>query len=73
MNRLQTVTNIGQGTANDDAHGIFDIGLFHFVHQITLGNVLVGEQNILRLIITVMFCHYLPPFQRYKIDTEFYI
>ena len=54
VNRLQAVTNVRKRTADDDAHGVFDIGLLHFVDQIALGNMLVGEENIFGFITAIM-------------------
>ena len=31
MDRLQTVTRIGQGTRHDDAHGVVEIGALHLL------------------------------------------
>jgi hypothetical protein len=36
MNRLQTIANVGQGAADDDAHGIVKIGPLHFVFNLDL-------------------------------------
>ena len=61
VDRLEAVTHIGQRPANDDAHGVFNIGALHFFNQVTLGDHLVGETNILRFIITVMLCQNASP------------
>ena len=58
VNRLQTVTNVGKRTANDDAHGVFNIGFFHFIHQIAGGDMLIRKHNIFRLVISIMLCHF---------------
>ena len=34
MHRLQAVANIGQGTADDDAHRVIQIGFAHLVFEI---------------------------------------
>ena len=56
MDRLQAIPDIRQGPAHDDRHGIFNIGLFHFLHQVGLGDHLVRETDVLRFIAAVM-CH----------------
>lgn len=38
MNGLEAVADIGQGTRHDDAHGIFEVGLFYFVNERGLRN-----------------------------------
>ena len=43
MDRLQAVTDIGQGSAYDDGHGIVDITGLHFLHQLRLNDILIGE------------------------------
>ncbi len=52
--RLQAVPDIGQCPSHDDGHGVFDVGLFHFVHQVALGDHLVGETDVLRFVASVM-------------------
>ena len=61
VNRLQSVPDVGQGAAYDDTHGILNIGFFHFVHQIGRGYMLIREQNVLGLIITVVLCQDVSP------------
>ena len=60
MHRLQPVPHIRQGAAHDHAHGVLDVGLLHFVHQLALGDHLVWKRNVLRLIASVV-CHTAPP------------
>ena len=45
MDGLQTVADVGQRPAYDHAHGVIEIGLFHFVRQID-GKRLLGELKI---------------------------
>ena len=61
VNRLQTITDIRQSTANDDAHGVFNVGFLHLVHQVGLGNHLIRKTDILRLVITIMLCQFASP------------
>ena len=56
MHRFQTVPHVGQGTTHNDAHGVFNIGLLHFLHQFALGDYLVGKGDVLWFIRTIM-CH----------------
>ena len=53
MHRLETVAHVGQGPVHDDGHRIFHKGGFHFLDQIVRCDRLIGEQNILRLVITI--------------------
>ena len=62
--RLQAVPHIGQGPAYNDAHGVLNVGLLHFVYQLGLGNHLVGEGDVLRFVITVV-CH-IPHLLKYR-------
>ena len=61
MYGLQAVTNVGKGTANDDAHGVLDIRAFHFIHQIGLGDGLVREPDIIRAIGAIMLSQFASP------------
>ena len=56
VDRLQTVPNIRQSPAHNDGHCIFNIGFFHFVHQVGFSDYLVRETDILWFIAAVM-CH----------------
>ena len=60
VDRLQAVPHIRQGPANNDAHGVFDIGPFHFLHQVGFGDHLVREGNVLWFVASVV-CHKAPP------------
>ena len=60
VNRLQTVTDVGQGPAHDDGHGIFNVGPFHLINQIALGDVLIRKHDVLGFVTAVM-CHKAPP------------
>ena len=60
MDRLQAVPHIRQGPANDDAHGVLDIGFLHFLHQVGFGDHLIRKSNILRFVASVM-CHNTSP------------
>jgi len=57
---LQTVPDIGQGPAHNDRHGVFDVGLLHFIDQIALGDDLVRKPDVLGFVAAVM-CHKAPP------------
>ena len=46
MHRFQTVPHIGQGPADDDAHGVIDVGLAHFLFQIYIDNRLALKGQI---------------------------
>ena len=39
--RLQAVAHVRQGTADDDAHRVVDIGLLHFVMNLMLKHLLI--------------------------------
>ena len=58
VDRLETVTNIRQGTANDDAHGVLDVGFFHFGDQRGFHDFLVGVADLLRIVLG-FFSHWL--------------
>ena len=58
---LQAISHIRQSAANDDAHGVFNIGFFHFIDQITLNDGLIREHNVLGLVITIMVCQTASP------------
>ena len=60
VDRLQAVTNVGQGTAHDDGHGVFNVGTLHFVHQIAGGDHLIRETDVLRFVASIV-CHKAPP------------
>ena len=60
VDRLQTITNIGQSTSLDDAHGVLKEGAFHFLHQRRFGDHLIGEHNVLRFVIAIV-CHFTSP------------
>ena len=61
MHRLEAVAHVGQSAAYDDAHGVFNIGFFHFGNQRRLGDHLIGEENVLRLVVAVMTGHVTSP------------
>ena len=46
VHRFQTVPHIGQGPADDDAHGVIDVGLAHFLFQIYIDNRLALKGQI---------------------------
>ena len=56
VDRLQTVSHIGQGTADDNGHGIVDVAGLHLLHQFRLGYHLIWEKYIFGLIVSFM-CH----------------
>ena len=56
VDRLQTVPDVGQGPAHNDAHGIFDIAGLHLLDQFRFGDDLIREGDVLRLIVSVV-CH----------------
>ena len=58
VDRLETVTNIRQGTAHDDAHGVLDVGFFHFGDQRGFHDFLVGVADLLRIVLG-FFSHWL--------------
>ena len=51
MDGLQAVTDIGQGPAHDDGHGVFDIGLFHLRYQGGGNNMLVRVADLLGIVL----------------------
>ncbi len=55
---LQTVAHIGQGAANDDGHGVLDVGGRHFMHELARDDLLVGETNVLGLVVYVFMGHF---------------
>ena len=54
VNGFQTVPDVGQSAPNDNGHGVFNIGLLHFVHQIALGDDLIRETDVLGFVTAVM-------------------
>ena len=61
VNGLQAVPDIRQCPPHNDGHGVFNVGFLHFVHQIAVGDDLVGETDILRFIASIV-CHKAPPY-----------
>ena len=51
VDRLQAVTDIGQGPAHNNGHGIFNIGFLHFRNQRGVDNVLVRVTDLLRIVL----------------------
>ena len=51
---FQAVPHIRQGPAYNDAHGVFDVGFLHLVHQSGLRDHLVWKGDILGFIVSVM-------------------
>ena len=56
VNRLQTVTNIGQRTTDDNGHSILDVAVFHFFYKLGFHDGLIGIHDILGLVILFMLC-----------------
>ena len=57
VHRLQAVPHIRQGAAHNDAHGIFDIGLFHLRHQRRFHDSLFRIPDLLGVILG-FFTHF---------------
>ena len=55
---LQPVAHVGQRASDDDGHGVLDIGGLHLVDELAPDDLLVGEADILGLIIYVSVCHF---------------
>ena len=55
---LETVAHVGQRTADDDAHRVFDIARRHFADQLRLDYVLLGKSNVFRFVILILTCHF---------------
>ena len=56
VHRLETVPHIRQGAAHYNGHGIVYIACLHLLHQLRLGNDLIGEEYVFRFVISLM-CH----------------
>ena len=48
---LQTVPHVRQGTAYNDAHGVFDIGFFHLRNQRRGDNHLIRVADLFRVVV----------------------
>ena len=55
---LEAVAHVGQRTADDDAHRVFDIARRHFADQLRLDYVLIWKSNVFRFIILILTCHF---------------
>ena len=64
---LQTVPHIGQGTSDDDGHGILDVAAFHFMNQLRGDNGLIGIQDVLGLVVFLMLSQGSSSFWRIEI------
>ncbi len=53
---LETVAHIGQGAADNDAHGVVDVAALHLADELGLGNHLIRKENVFRFVISLM-CH----------------
>ena len=51
VDRLETVPHIRQGTALDDAHGVFNVGFLHLRDQEGCDDLLVRKTDLLRIIL----------------------
>ena len=56
MDGFETVPGIGQGTSDDDGHGILDVRGFHFMNKLRGDDSLIREHDILGLVIFLVLC-----------------
>ena len=53
---LQAVAYVGQGAADNDAHGVIDIAALHLADEFGFGDDLIRKENVFRFIVSLM-CH----------------
>ena len=56
VNRLQTVPDVRQSTADDNAHGVVDVAALHLAYQLGLRDHLIRELYVFGFVISFM-CH----------------
>ena len=56
VNRLEAIAHVGKRSSDDDRHCVVNVRRLHLLHELGLYNRLLGEHDVLGLVIFLM-CH----------------